>query len=157
MKGYIFVNFFNKRSKGLTMQINFHSLLWSYLPKGGDVFGHDCICVHMNSTHWSRHRYIDTEHTVCSKICVESSSGSRTLPVGPGDSGAGRLHPGRSVCCLVSSCGAAVTTPPPSPRIQAPPLCVLNTINYIVTSPLSLWNNKSNLTVGVEIRFYFSL
>ncbi len=32
MKGLIFVNFFNKRSKGLTMQIHFHSLLCSYLP-----------------------------------------------------------------------------------------------------------------------------
>ncbi len=27
------MNYLNKRSKGLTMQINFHSLLWSYLPR----------------------------------------------------------------------------------------------------------------------------
>ncbi len=33
MKVYIFVNVFNKISKGLTMQINFHSLLWSCLPR----------------------------------------------------------------------------------------------------------------------------
>ncbi len=33
VKGLIFVIFLNKRSKGLTMQINFHSLLWSYLPR----------------------------------------------------------------------------------------------------------------------------
>ncbi len=33
MKGSIFVNFLNKRSKELTMQINFHSRLWSYLPR----------------------------------------------------------------------------------------------------------------------------
>ncbi len=32
MKGSIFVNFLNNRSKGLTMQIYFHSL-WSYLPR----------------------------------------------------------------------------------------------------------------------------
>ncbi len=30
MKSNIFVNFFNKSSKGGTMAINFHSLLWSY-------------------------------------------------------------------------------------------------------------------------------
>ncbi len=30
---FVFVNFLNKRSKGLTMQIHFHSLLWSYLTK----------------------------------------------------------------------------------------------------------------------------
>ncbi len=33
MKGSIFVIYFNKRSEGLTMQIHFHSLLWSYLPR----------------------------------------------------------------------------------------------------------------------------
>ncbi len=33
MKGLIFVNSLNNRSKGLTMQIYFHSLLWSYLPR----------------------------------------------------------------------------------------------------------------------------
>ncbi len=33
MKGSIFVNFLSRRSKGLTMQIHFHSLLWSYLPR----------------------------------------------------------------------------------------------------------------------------
>ncbi len=32
MKGSIFI-FLNKRSIELTMQINFHSLLWSYLPR----------------------------------------------------------------------------------------------------------------------------
>ncbi len=43
MKGYIVVYSLNKISKGLTMQINFHSLLW-YSPiftKGADIFGHD--------------------------------------------------------------------------------------------------------------------
>ncbi len=33
MKGNIFVNFFSKISKGLTKQINYHGLLWSYLPR----------------------------------------------------------------------------------------------------------------------------
>ncbi len=33
MKGYICIFFFNKRSKGLTMQLNFHSLLWPYSPR----------------------------------------------------------------------------------------------------------------------------
>ncbi len=36
--------FFNKISKGLTIQINFHSLLWSLCTKGTDIFGHDCMC-----------------------------------------------------------------------------------------------------------------
>ncbi len=41
-----FCDFFqNKRSKGLTMQINFHSLLWSYLPRVPVISDHDCIYI----------------------------------------------------------------------------------------------------------------
>ncbi len=43
MKGLIFVNFLNNRSKGLTMQINFHSLLW--FTKGTNNPDHVCVCV----------------------------------------------------------------------------------------------------------------
>ncbi len=39
----IFFFFKYKRSKGLTMQIHFHSLLWSYLSRVLLSFGRDCI------------------------------------------------------------------------------------------------------------------
>ncbi len=48
MKGQIFVHFINKRSKGLTMQINYTSnnfrLKTSLIifTKGADIFGHVC-------------------------------------------------------------------------------------------------------------------
>ncbi len=53
MKGYIFVNYLNKRSKGLTMQINFHSLIWSYLPiiYCADIFGHACMYIWVLDEH----------------------------------------------------------------------------------------------------------
>ncbi len=50
MKGQIFVHFINKRSKGLTMEINETSnnfrLKTSLIifTKGADIFGHACIC-----------------------------------------------------------------------------------------------------------------
>ncbi len=44
--------FFNKWSKGLTMQINFHSLLWSYLPKV-PIFLAMTDCTHTH-THYAR-------------------------------------------------------------------------------------------------------
>ncbi len=48
MKGSIFVNFLNKRSKRF-IQINFHSLLWSYLPRvpiflAMTVYSYQCNC-----------------------------------------------------------------------------------------------------------------
>ncbi len=45
MKGYIFVFFFLNKSKGLTMQINFHSRLCSYLPSVPIFLA--CVCVYI--------------------------------------------------------------------------------------------------------------
>ncbi len=44
MKAYIFE--IKKRSKGLTMHINFHSLLWYYLPRVPTILTMcvDCFC-----------------------------------------------------------------------------------------------------------------
>ncbi len=39
-----FCDFLNKRSKGLTMQINFHIIF----TKGGDIFGHGCIYIYLH-------------------------------------------------------------------------------------------------------------
>ncbi len=47
MKGWIFVNFFiNKRSKDLTMQINFLQPSLIIFTQGADIFGHDSVRMH---------------------------------------------------------------------------------------------------------------
>ncbi len=68
MKGYMFVIFLNKRSKGLTMQIYFHSLLCSYLSLVPTILT-TCVCVCVRAC-VRVYIYIYIYICVCVCVCV---------------------------------------------------------------------------------------